>query len=71
MRKEILKWIEENTIFDVIKETNNGLKSYLLYSSIYDLEIHIHYSKILNTYYIDITEEYEGLRNFKKALKEF
>ena len=71
MRKEIIQWIKENTIFDEVRKANDGLKGYILYSSIYDNSIYIHYSKILNTYSIDIQEDHKGLRSFKKALLEF
>lgn len=71
MKTNLIQWIKENTIFNKIEKTNDFLKGYILHSDIYDLNIYVHYSKTLNTYYIDNTEEYKGVKEFKKALQEF
>lgn len=71
MKTNLIQWIKENTIFNKIEKTNDFLKGYILHSDIYDLNIYVHYSKTLNTYYIDNTEEYKGIKEFKKALQEF
>ena len=71
MQTKLIQWIKENTIFNKIEKSNDLLKGYNFYSDIYNLNIYVHYSKTLNTYYIDNVEEYKGIRLFKKALQEF
>lgn len=71
MKTNLIQWIKENTIFNKIEKTNDFLKGYIFHSDIYDLNIYVHYSKTLNTYYIDNTAEYKGVKEFKKALQEF
>lgn len=73
VKQSLLDWatIENNTSFNMHSSiTNEYGTRYYLYSEIYDRTVELEYIRDTNVYYLD-HERYEGIRNLKKALKEY